>query len=249
MSTSTTLDDAWGSSCAPETCVSIRADHDVCMSTYNDLLSMTPPELRMPVIQAGIHASIYHAGQKRIDGSPYVEHPFAVAMNLLRWGVADQDIIVAAILHDSVEDCADVIVQRAGLAHLLDGMDEKAQKAEERRLALDEIARTFGLVVRAFVRNVTNPLGDFDYSAHVKSIVHWSPLLVKTADLVHNAGTLSALPIERQARLARRYSDAVDHVTHKMESSLGYRTRHDIAELALVDLARVQADLANIRRQ
>lgn len=43
-------------------------------------------------------------GFKRFDGSDYYLHPVEVALMLLNFGVRDEDIIVAALLHDVIED-------------------------------------------------------------------------------------------------------------------------------------------------
>lgn len=46
-----------------------------------------------------------HAGQKRKDGRPYATHPAAVRDILVNeLGVSDEDVLVAALLHDVVED-------------------------------------------------------------------------------------------------------------------------------------------------
>ena len=47
-----------------------------------------------------------HEGQYRKDGvTPYIVHPEAVVNNLKEIGVLDDDMISAAWLHDTVEDC------------------------------------------------------------------------------------------------------------------------------------------------
>lgn len=54
--------------------------------------------------EAVIKACIWHAGQVRKEASvPYVAHLWAVALKLARYGLSD-DIIIAAILHDTLED-------------------------------------------------------------------------------------------------------------------------------------------------
>ena len=47
-----------------------------------------------------------HEGQLRkgTEGVPYVVHPMHVAFMLARWGF-EEDVIVAGLLHDVVEDC------------------------------------------------------------------------------------------------------------------------------------------------
>lgn len=64
----------------------------------------------MPVanlLRALSFASIKHRDQRRkdVEASPYINHPIAVATVLAVEGnVADDDILVAAVLHDTVED-------------------------------------------------------------------------------------------------------------------------------------------------
>jgi Na+/proline symporter len=45
----------------------------------------------------------YHAGVKRKSGEPFFTHPIAVALILLTY-CKDQDAVIAALLHDTVED-------------------------------------------------------------------------------------------------------------------------------------------------
>src|SRR3954465_14964675 len=48
-------------------------------------------------------AGAKHAGQKRKSGDPYITHPLAVASILAELGM-DTTTLVAALLHDTVED-------------------------------------------------------------------------------------------------------------------------------------------------
>lgn len=51
-------------------------------------------------------AAMAHRGQQRkLAGMPFIAHPFAVAMNLQRMDCEDS-VVVAALLHDVVEDTA-----------------------------------------------------------------------------------------------------------------------------------------------
>ncbi len=68
----------------------------------------------MPNIPDGAHlirtaidlAHKLHAGQRRKGfGLPYIVHPCEVFIRLLRWGVEDDIILSAAMLHDTIEDC------------------------------------------------------------------------------------------------------------------------------------------------
>lgn len=57
-----------------------------------------------------------HAGQcrKADAGMPYAVHPVHVALLLTRFGV-DDDVVVAALLHDVPEDCSGWTVERVRL--------------------------------------------------------------------------------------------------------------------------------------
>ena len=59
------------------------------------------------IIKACIFAANKHHGQirKNLEGSPYITHPLLVAQIIWQiGGVADTNILVAAILHDTIED-------------------------------------------------------------------------------------------------------------------------------------------------
>lgn len=75
---------------------------------------MTPLEaavraagLRWDVVGRALDAATRaHEGQTRRDGSPYVVHPIRVALVALEWGVRDEAVLAAALLHDALEDTA-----------------------------------------------------------------------------------------------------------------------------------------------
>jgi (p)ppGpp synthase/HD superfamily hydrolase len=55
-----------------------------------------------------------HRCQRRKHGSPYIEHPLSTALVLAGWGYVDEELLVAAVLHDVIEDCG---VEPARLTH------------------------------------------------------------------------------------------------------------------------------------
>lgn len=92
------------------------------------------------MINEAIHfATKAHEGQvRKVDQSPFIFHPLAVGIMLSDAG-ANEDTIIAGILHDTVED-TDVTLQAidetfgAHVAHLVDGCSEnKALSWEERK--------------------------------------------------------------------------------------------------------------------
>ena len=68
-------------------------------------LAARPATDRRTLERADAFARERHAGQmRRGSATPYWLHPVRVAMGLLRWGITDRDVLVAALLHDVVED-------------------------------------------------------------------------------------------------------------------------------------------------
>ena len=57
------------------------------------------------IIKAARLAKLAHKGQKRKHGTPYFNHPKAVARALWNDGIRDPDLISAAYTHDVLEDC------------------------------------------------------------------------------------------------------------------------------------------------
>ena len=158
---------------------------------------------------------------------PYIEHPLRVAIRLFRYfDVKDADIIIAAILHDTVEDHPNDFadfegVKRVGMLEIL----------EARVRALDFIAEHFGRHVANIVSLVSNPLIGTQtkeekiatYQKHVTQVVNFSSdaLIVKVSDFVDNAGSLHhhydygdpkvQYFIDRYEALIPIYRAALDH--------------------------------------
>lgn len=156
---------------------------------------------------------------RRPDGTLYIEHPLAVASQVCdAMAYKDPVVVVAALLHDAVEDQAAKLVRR-----------EESGQART-RLALDVIeAYTQSARVRRIVAGVTNP--DFDallaqrgivardnrdaylrarnelYAAHVCRVLRDpDQALVKLFDLLANALTLAAIPdVPTRTRLLTKY--------------------------------------------
>ncbi len=52
-----------------------------------------------------------HLGQNRNGGEPYIIHPIRVVEKLKKAGIKDEDILAAAYLHDTIEDCPGITVE------------------------------------------------------------------------------------------------------------------------------------------
>jgi (p)ppGpp synthase/HD superfamily hydrolase len=68
-------------------------------------LAARPAPDRRTLERADAFARDRHSGQmRRGSATPYWLHPVRVAMGLMQWGITDRDVLVAALLHDVVED-------------------------------------------------------------------------------------------------------------------------------------------------
>ena len=99
------------------------------------------------LISALAFAAHKHRDQRRKDAnaSPYINHPIALANVLANEGlVGDEPVLIAAILHDTIEDTETTAEELTALfgetitAIVLDVTDDKAlPKAERKRLQIE----------------------------------------------------------------------------------------------------------------
>ncbi len=147
--------------------------------------------------RAYITASQAHSGQQRASGEPYFQHALAVA-NILANLKMDYETLVAALLHDVVEDTEKTlhdIESEFGhdVAKLVDGVTKmeaiKFAQGESRQWTRDVAkAETLRKMLLAMVDDVR-------------------VVLIKLADRLHNMRTLSALPEDRRRSMARETLD------------------------------------------
>lgn len=132
-----------------------------------------------------------HEGQFRKTGEPYIVHPLAVKKILEEWGM-DEDTIIAGVLHDTVEDTAltlDDIRKEFGesVAFLVDGVTKLSTARDGMRDIDTYLPETKDNFLRLLIA-----LGD-DIRV----------LIIKLADRLHNLRTLSALPPDKQKKVAK----------------------------------------------
>ncbi len=171
-----------------------------------------------PRIQKAIEvATKAHEGQFRKTGEPYIIHPLAVKKILEEWGM-DEDTIIAGILHDTVEDTD---------------------------LKLDDIRKEFGDTVAFLVDGVTklstarNGMRDIDtYLPETKNNFlrlmialgdDIRVLIIKLADRLHNLRTLSALPPDKQKKIAKETLEVFAPLADRLNMGL---LRVELADLA-----------------
>jgi RelA/SpoT family (p)ppGpp synthetase len=152
----------------------------------NKLETYLPPAQVDRVRDAYEFGAEAHQGQKRLSGEPYIAHPVAVA-DILADLHLDAQTIVAAILHDVIEDTAsskEEIAERFGaeVAELVDGVSKLDQI--QFRSRAEAQAESFRKMLLAMVRDIR-------------------VIIVKLADRTHNMRTLGAMPPAKRRTIAR----------------------------------------------
>lgn len=141
------------------------------------------------IIDACHFGDIAHIKDKRKSGEPYITHPIAVA-EILAGFKLDRDTIIAAILHDTVEDTevtVEQIIERYGeqVAQLVDGVTKLKSSKQNKQ---QNKAATFHKIL---IATLNDP----------------RVLLVKLADRLHNMSTLGAVRREKQQSTAQETLD------------------------------------------
>ncbi|MCL4405290.1 RelA/SpoT family protein [Patescibacteria group bacterium] len=139
-----------------------------------------------------------HANQKRVSGESYFSHPVAVAEYLAKAGM-DEVTVTAGLLHDVIEDTPETP---------------------------EEIERKFGSDVRFLVEGVTK-LGHVKYRGEAEQVNNIRRMilamaedirviLIKLADRRHNMLTLSALPPQKQKRVAEETAEIYAPLAYRL---------------------------------
>ena len=138
-------------------------------------------DARARIAQAEAMARAAHAGQVDKAGQPYMDHVHAVADAVAHRGV---DHRIVALLHDTLEDCADRNIVSPAL-----------------------IAAAFGGDIAAAVDAITKRDGEEYIDGYIARVLA-NPLAteVKRADLAHNMGRLHCLDPATQDRLKAKYA-------------------------------------------
>lgn len=156
--------------------------HDLCALLEGYL----EPDQVKEVYRAYLFGAEAHEGQHRLTGEPYIYHPLAVARILAEMRM-DYNTIIAALLHDVIEDTTTAREQLVSefseeVATLVDGVTKLAQvkfgsKAEAQ-------AENFRKMILAMVKDIRI-------------------ILIKLADRLHNMRTLGVMRPDKKRRIAR----------------------------------------------
>ncbi|NPA87775.1 RelA/SpoT family protein [Caminibacter pacificus] len=158
-----------------------------------------------------------HSGQKRKSGEDYVIHPILVA-TITSYFNDSEDVIIAAILHDVVEDTEYTIWYikdefGSEVANLVEGLTKiveirgssLAPSTSNEKLA--KSAMTFRKMLLASINDIR-------------------VLVIKLCDRLHNMMTLDALPPHKQKRIAEETLVVYTPIAHR----LGIATIKNILE-------------------
>ncbi|MFI4968573.1 MAG: RelA/SpoT family protein [Lysobacterales bacterium] len=177
-----------------------------------------------------------HAGQTRRSGEPYITHPVAVAGILAELGM-DAETIIAAILHDTLEDTKLTVAEIGAefgptVIELVDGVT-KLDKVRFRSRQ-EAAAESFRKMLLAMARDLR-------------------VILIKLADRLHNMRTLGAMDPESRRRIARETLDIYAPIAQRLGMNrfkaelqdLGLRTLHPDRHRVIAE--RIRAVLGNRR--
>ncbi len=170
------------------------------------------------------YSASLHEGQFRLSGEPYISHPVAVAVIVAELGL-DTDSICAALLHDTVEDCAD-------------------------KTSLDILSKMFGAEVAMLVDGLTKiiqvQVADKE-EAHIENIRKMllamnrdiRVIFIKLCDRLHNMRTLGAKKEDRQRAIALETMYIYAPLAHRLGIQ---KIKQELENISLYYLDRVGYD-------
>ncbi len=176
-----------------------------------------PEAQRQQLRRAWAVGAAAHAGQTRKSGEPYITHPVAVAKVLAEQGL-DIETLIAAILHDTIEDTPvtrECLATEFGptVAELVDGVTklDKLQFRDRQEAA----AESFRKMLLAMARDLR-------------------VILIKLADRLHNMRTLGAQSMEARQRIALETLEIYAPIAQRLGMNLikaelqdlGFRAMH-----------------------
>ena len=190
-----------------------------------------PEEQRMQLRRAWAVGDAAHAGQMRKSGEPYITHPVAVAVVLAEQKV-DIETLVAAILHDTIEDTPltrEALASAFGetVAELVEGVTKLDKLNFGSRQEAD--AESFRKMMLAMARDLR-------------------VILIKLADRLHNMRTLGAQPGPSRERIARETLDIYAPIAQRLGMNkikaelqdLGFHALHPMRHMILEKRIRNQ---------
>jgi GTP pyrophosphokinase len=144
-------------------------------------------------------AGAHHAGQLRRDGSPYITHPLATAAIVAEMGL-DDDSLIAALLHDSIEDTSathDEVAKLFGadVADIVDGVTKltRVQYTNKEEEQMENLRK----MLMAMARDIR-------------------VILIKIADRLHNMRTMEYQTPEKQREKSMETMEIYAPIAHRL---------------------------------
>ncbi len=165
-----------------------------------ELLNKSPADYNLEKIERAYRlAEKMHGDQRRISGVPYILHPTSVACIVVDLGM-DTDSVVAALLHDVVEDTPVTIEEvtelfGADVAHLVNGVtkiSKIAYTSREERQAEN-------------VRKMLIAMAD-----DIRVII------IKLADRLHNMRTIDCMKEQKRRDIALETMEVFAPIAHRL---------------------------------
>ncbi len=190
-------------------------NHKILLSELGRILEGYLNETEVAdIYNATLYGAEAHQGQKRASGEDYICHPIAVACILGEMRM-DSRTIIAAILHDVVEDTDITLNQLAekfgdDVAAMVDGVSKVSQMLSREHTEAESFRKMF--IAMAKDTRV---------------------IIIKLSDRLHNMRTLESLDDIRKHRIARQTLEIYAPIANR----LGMRELcQDLEDLALLNL-------------
>ncbi len=175
------------------------------------------PTANLDTVEKAYHfAANFHSHQMRKSGEPYITHPLAVAAIAASIKL-DFASIIAAILHDTVEDtdCTLEEIDKtfgSEVTHLVDGLT-KISKIEFRSNQ-ERLAENFRKMIVAMSKDLR-------------------VILIKLCDRLHNMRTIGCMPPEKSQRIAQETLDIYAPLANRLGV---YNIKSELEDLCLKQL-------------
>ena len=172
---------------------------DGCAAFVDELKTYLTPDQALLFERAYRFSESAHEGQLRLSGEAYIQHPLQVARILAALHV-DVETLVAAILHDVIEDTPVTrpeIETRFGseVAHLVDGVSKLTQISFP--TYAETQAENFRKMLLAMVDDIR-------------------VILIKLADRLHNMRTLDSMPDAKRRAVAIETLEIYAPIAHRL---------------------------------
>jgi (p)ppGpp synthase/HD superfamily hydrolase len=188
------------------------------------------PKIKKAIRFATKTHEVYQKQKRKGKDIPYITHPLGVGLILARAN-ASEDVVIAGILHDTIED-----------------------STEKKKVTREMLTERFGNSVAELVASVTEERKDLpweqrkrDAREHIKHFSHDS-LLLKAADLVSNASDLLDDYADQGSKMFERFNapkeKLIENYRETVKLVLGRWPENPLAE----DLNALIAELNRIER-